>query len=669
MDTNNPFLQNSNTPLDYSAVTLDNMRAAFDYVLQAHEQGIARIIDAQQALPTWDDFVLAVDELDARLLGVLNATVPLVGKNGDWGNAIIGFYGKVLERFDQKLTDSRLQALYERLAMSANGVNLDAQKRATLRWYLDKFAASGTSLDADKKARLAELQKQITALRGSYLQNLNRPGLVIQDEAELRGVPQRVRDELASRAQAAGEQGWLIACENAVTDSVLMYAEHRPLRESVYRAYNLRGVSEDHQQDNGMLLQRLAELLDEKARLLGFANHPELSLQAKSAGAPVEVNAFLHDLADSLRPAMAQRRSLIERQATAQGLSRLEPWDISYLQEQSRASTKVLSTESLREFFPLSAVVSALTRLAEKLFGLVLMPKPFATWDGSVLTFEAWQDNALIGFLYLDAVQHPGKQPDMVSTTYIRNRRVNAEGIYQKAAVAVFIDIPAAVDGGQPLLDHLSLRKLYHEFGHALHHLLVRTSNYVLSNVTELGTDGVELFGKLFERWVWDAGYLVEISSHHRNGSKLTQERVKECLGRLRQDGLEEAARDLSLALFDLDLHATPKDGRTLEQRLTDARERCGYWPLADFEHPVHAFQHLVSGYDAGYYAYLWSDVHAFDLFTRFEAQGLLDRDTGRALQETLFAPGASRSLREGIEAFLGRSPSHLPYLRWHGVN
>lgn len=669
MDTRNPFLQHSKVPLDYHAVTLDNMLAAFDFVLQAHEHGIARIIDAQQTHPTWDDFVLAIDELDAQLLAVFNASLPLLGRGEDWGKAVLGFYGKVVERFDQKLTNGRLQALYERLARRANGVNLDAHKRATLRWYLDNFAISGTALDTDGKARLAELQRQITTLRGQYQLNLNRPGLRIDDEARLRGIPQRVRDELASRAREAGERGWLIACETAVTETVLMYAEHRPLRESVYRAYHLRGVSEDGQQDNGTYLQRLAELLDEKALLLGFANHPELSLQAKSAGGLAQVNRFLHDLADNLRPAMIERRSRIESQAAVQGVSDPEPWDMSFLQARHKASTKVLSTESLREFFPLPVVVSALTQLAEKLFGLVLVPKPFAAWDDSVQTFEAWQDNALIGFLYLDAVQHPGKQLDWVSTTYIRSRRVNAEGVYQEAAVVVFSDIPAAVDGGQPLLDHLSLRKLYHEFGHALHHLLVRTTNHVLSNVSALGTDGVELFGKLFERWVWNADYLAGISSHQWNGTKLDRTRVEECLGRLRQDGLEEAAGHLSLALFDLDLHATPKDGRTLEQRLTDARARCGYWPLADFERPAHAFQHLVSGYDAGYYAYLWSDVHAFDLFTRFEAQGLLDRGTGRALQEALFAPGASRPLREGIEAFLGRAPSHLPYLRWHGVN
>lgn len=659
----NQLLQNSHIPVDYPAITIENMQVAFDHVLLAHEQGIERILLDQQAMPTWDDMVLAVDGLDSQLLAVLYAASPLVGRDEAWAAAIIDFFAKATERFEQKFTNAALQALYERLANSDIGKQLDAQKRATLRWHLDKFTASGASLDPAGKVRLAELLKQISAVREAFRSNINRPGLSITDESELSGIPQRILDELATKAQEAGEPGWLIACESVTTDAVLKHADNRQLRERVYRAYNTRGLG--LQQDNRSHLEQLARLLEEKAHLLGFASHLEQSLHVKSAGSVAQVHGFLHDLADHVRPAMLQWRADMQRQAAAKGLGNVQAWDIAYLQASSRS---VLSTEALREYFPLNAVVSALQQLAEKLFGVTLQARPLATWDGSVQPFEVWQDNALIGFLYLDAVQHAGKQPDSVFTTYIRNRRVDAEGIYQAASVVVYSDVPAALAGSQPLLDHLSLRKLFHEFGHALHHLLVRTTNHVMSNVTELGTDGVELFGKLFERWVWDADYLVAISSHQHDGSQLTRARVDECLRRLRQQGVEETARDLSLALFDLDLHGTPNDGRSLEQRLGDARERCGYWPLADFEHPAHAFDHLVNGYDAGYYAYLWSDVHAFDLFTRFEAQGLLDRATGRALQETLLAPGASRPLREGIELFLGRQASQLPYLRWHGL-
>ena len=661
----NPLLQGSKTPVDYSAITLQNMQAAFDHVLQAHEQGIARIIERQQALPTWDDLVLAVDELDAQLLAVLYAVMPLMGKAPSWGEAVMDFYARTVARFDQKFTNTSLQALYARLASSAHGVNLAAQQCTTLSWHLDKFASSGVALGAADKARLVELQTQIGNLRQAFLGNLDRPGLLVDDEAELRGLPPRLREELAVRAEEVGEQGWLVACESASTEAVLRQAAHRPLRERLYRALHTRGVSTDLAQDNGTHLQQLAECLDEKARLLGAANHVELSLRSKSAGSLSEVGDFLQGLAAAVKPAMGQWRTKLQQQATAQNLGPVQPWDISYLQATAGDAS---ANEAFRDYFPLSAVVTALTGLARQLFALDLRPRQLAAWDDSVQSFEVWQDHAYIGLLYLDAVQHAGKQPDAVFTTYVRNRRIDAEGIYQPAVVVVNSDIPAALAGAEPLLDHLSLRKLYHEFGHALHHLLVRTTNQVMSNVTELGNDGVELFGKLLERWVWDARYLAGIAAPRKDGSALSEAQAEAYLSQFKQEGIEEIGRDLSLALFDLDLHGAPHDGRTLEQRLQQARGLCGYWPMADFEHPAHAFDHLVTGYDAGFYAYLWADVHAFDLFTRFEASGLLDRETGQALQETLFEPGASQPLRDGIEAFLGRLPSHDAYARWYGL-
>lgn len=661
----NPLLQSSSTPVDYPSITLQNMRDAFEHVLRAHAQGVARIIEQQQALPTWDDLVLAVDALDAQLLAVLYTVIPLVGKQPSWGEAIADFYGQTVARFDQKFANRHLHSLYERLANSAIGRNLGTQQRATLHWYLGKFAVGGAALAESDQARLAELQMQIGELRQAFLSNIGRPGLLVEDETELRGLPRRLRDELAARAEAAGAQGWLIACESEPTGAVLRQAAHRPLRERVYRAFHTRGVSADPQQDNGTQLQRLAECLDEKARLLGFASHLELSLLGKSAGSASQVSHFLQLLARCVRPAMAQWRARLAQQAVAQGLGTVRPWDVSYL---LAASGEAQPRGTFREHFPLSGVVNALAQLAQQLFALELRPRRLATWDDSVQAFEIWQHHAFIGLLYLDAVQHAGKQADAVFTTYVRNRRVDAEGIYHPAVVVVNSDIPAAQKGAEPLLDHLSLRKLYHEFGHALHHLLVRTSSHVMSDVTELGTDGVELFGKLFERWVWDAGYLAGIAGPRQDGSTLSQAQAEVHVNALRQQSIDEIGRDLSLALFDLDLHRTPLDGRTLVQRLEDARACCGYWPLEDFERPAHAFDHLMDGYDAGFYAYLWADVHAFDLFSRFQAQRLLDRATGRALQQTLFESGAARPLREGIQAFLGRPPSPSAYLRWHGL-
>lgn len=381
----NPLLQNSHIPVDYPAITIENMQVAFEHVLLAHEQGIERILLDQQAMPTWDDMVLAVDGLDSQLLAVLYAASPLVDRDEAWAAAIIDFFAKTTERFDQKFTNAALQALYERLANSDIGKQLDAQKRATLRWHLDKFSASGASLAPAGKVRLAELLKQISAAREAFRSNINRPGLSVTDESELSGIPQRIRDELATRAQEAGEPGWLIACESVTTDAVLKHADNRQLRERVYRAYNTRGVGLGLQQDNRSLLEQLARLLEEKAHLLGFASHLEQSLHVKSAGSVTHVRGFLHDLAEHVRPAMLQWRADMQRQAAAKGLGNIQPWDIAYLQASSRT---VLPTEALREYFPLNAVVSALQQLAEKLFDVTLQARPLATWDDSVQPFE-----------------------------------------------------------------------------------------------------------------------------------------------------------------------------------------------------------------------------------------------------------------------------------------
>lgn len=661
----NPLLQDGNVPVDYPSITVQSMQNAFDQVLVRYAQGIERVIDSQPAMPTWDDLVLAMDDLDAQLYAVLYGVMPFLGKGQAWSDPILAFHIAASSALDSRFCNEQLQSLYEQLAYSDIGRNLDSRQRATLRWHVERFRVSGASLPKSDKARLLDLQRQITELEERYLLNLDHPDVVVDDITQLRGLSQRSLDELNERARQRGSNGWSIPCESWATERVLEEAELGATREQVYRAFHGRGVNTGSSPDNGQVLQQLALLRHERATLLAFSDHMNLSLARKSAGSPRQVRAFLQGLAAGMKPVVLQWRSDFERDAQKLGLDDMQPWDLRFAQKQLRDAAKIMSKEALREFFPMAAVIDALIQLARRLFGLELRATPAPVWAPSVLAFEAFQHNARIGLLYLDAVQHAGKQADAVFTTYVRNRRVDAEGIYQQAVVIVFSDVPEGSAGAQPLLDHLALRKLYHEFGHALHHLMVRTDNHVQSGVIELGTDGTELFGKLFERWVWNAAYLVSISSHHSDGHQIDREQVEQCIERYKREAIGEAALELSKALFDVDLHTNPGDGKTVRQRFAQSREHCGYWPLHAHEHPAHTFDHLVTGYDAGYYAYLWADVCAVDIFTRFEQTGLLDRALGQVLFESLIAPGASRPLREGVRQFLGREISLHPYLQW----
>ncbi|MFT0865544.1 M3 family metallopeptidase [Pseudomonas sp. CAM1A] len=668
MSSDNPLLQASAIPINYDAVTLDNTREAFAYALAAHRDGIARIVEQQRRLPTWDDLVLAVDELDAQLNAVLLAASPLTCKGDDWANLLNVFYGQLLTRFDEKLASSVLRDLYHKLAVRM-GVNLDAHERATLRWYSEAFIRHGARLDEAGKHKLAQINGKIQEIVGKFGDNMWLEGTHVSEQALLAGLPARLRDEFAEQARHNGMSGWLIGSDVASTHALLDQAADRSLREMVYRRHHQRGVNSDAEQDNGTHLLNLARERAKKAHLLGFSDYPALSLRAKSAGDTGQVRRFLHDLAARIKPLMIKRRAALQALAGQHGLGPLQPWDRRHVQTLERQARQLPTRDTFREFFPLPKVIDALVDLVRKLFGLRLVadasPGRMPVWHPSVRAFEVWLDHALVGYFYLDAVQYPGKQPDLVATRYVRNRRVDAEGRFHPGVVMAFIDIPP---GSPALLDPTSLLKLFHEFGHAMHHLLVRTTTHVASGVSNLGADGVEVFSKLFERWAWEADYLMGISAHKDDGRPIERKQLQGLLASLRAAAFEQTANDLALALFDLDLHSTPNDGRSLRQRLGEARERCGYWPLEAYEHPAHAFDHLLSYYDAGYYAYVWSDVQAFDLFTRFQRNGLLDRVTGAALQVALLDSGAARPLHEGMRAFLGRGPSPDAFLAWHGL-
>ncbi|MFK8332031.1 M3 family metallopeptidase [Pseudomonas sp. BJa5] len=674
MNSDNPLLAHHDDPIDYAVVRIEHVRAAIDQLIADTRIAINTIIDHQRRLPTWDGLVLAIDALDARLNNTLNSIVPLGFRaEGEWQKITFECWDRVQAFFREKLQNVELLHLYERFAASAHGRNLDWHGKAALHRTLTAFRLSGVHLPAHQRARLQALEQQVSSLNEAFFINMSRSSdnwsLHIMDEQRLHGIPALNKAAMAAAATTKGLGGWLITLEEAPYLAVIEHAQDRALREQLYRAYLTRGASADPQYDNAGVLQALAETKQEKARLLGFASFPQFNLQLKGGASPEQVVTFLEDLARQAGPGLERERQQLQAAAQQQGLVQPQPWDVVYLRKQMGHTPLSVSEDDLRAFFPLPAIVSALIDLARNLFGLVLTPaSDISIWEPGVLAFEAVQDHALLGYLYIDAIARDGKPSEAAWTSYLRNRHTDADGIYHTSAAALFTSIAPGQGSAPPLLTHLDLRKLFHEFGHGLHHLLVRTANYHLSDIQKLGPGGFEIASKLLERWCWSASYLASISTHFERGTSLSVHTLQAVLDRYQAQERPKLAVELAKSLFDLDLHGSPDDGRAVQQRVEDSFGKAGAWPLAAFERPMHAFDHLVTGYDVGYYGYLWADVHAFDLFSRFEQEGLKNRATGLALQDEVFAPGAARPIRTGVEAFLNRPLSALPFLRWYGL-
>ncbi|WP_070091346.1 MULTISPECIES: M3 family metallopeptidase [Pseudomonas] len=666
MQAPNPLLNENRSPIDYDRITLEHVKTALDSVARAYEAGLAQVLDSQQTQPSWYGLVLAMDEVIAELQAVIFATLPLTGRGEAWSAAFGEGYSRAQRLFMESRQNQPLHALYERLA--ASEPSLDVYEQATLRRILLEFRLAGVHLDTQQSATLAQLEDDINDQIGGFYQTLDetreRSSIHIEDQTRLEGIPQRLRDQMARQARDAGLEGWQILCNERHANIILEFAEDRSLREAVYKAYHSRGAHADEQQDNGTRLQQLALLREQKGQLIGNASYAQLMLQGKAAGGVEPVRRLLQTLAQQLRPAMLKARSGLQQLAVEHALGDAQPWDIKYL----RARKQVMSSEALRGYFTLDKAIQALVDLAGRVFDLKLAPCSTSAWHPSVRTFTVQQDGVEIGVLYLDVLTYSDKQGG-VHTIAVRHRRRDAQGRAHGASAMVVSDGEPGQDAQPPLLDHLALRKLFHEFGHGLHILLMPTTNHVLSDPNRAGSDSQEFFGKFLERWLWDAQYLADLSGHYQTGESLTLEQAQSVLADLREAQLEKCAFDVSMALFDLELHSTPGDGKTVQERLSECRDRCGCWPLASFEKPAHAFDYLVAGYEAGYYSYVWGEAHAIDVFTHFEQWGVLDNRAGKRFRAAFANWANAKPMTQACEDFLGRPMRIEAMLGWYGLD
>ncbi|SDC75603.1 oligopeptidase A [Pseudomonas guariconensis] len=665
MQARNPLLNDNRAPIDYDSVTLEHVKSALDTVAGAYETGLSQVLEGQQKQPSWDGLVLAMYNVIADLQATVFATLPLANKGEAWHAAFGEGYRRAQRLFMENRRNKPLHALYQRLATDES--SLDVYEKATLRRILLEYRLAGVHLDAQQNATLAQLEDDINEQIGGFYQTLDetseRSSIQIEDEARLQGVPQRLRDLMARQAKDAGLEGWQILCNERNAKAILEFADDRRLREAVYTAYHSRGVHSDEQQDNGNRLQQLALLREQKGQLIGNTSYAQLILQGKAAGSVEPVHQLLQTLAQKLRPAMLKARTALQGLAAQHDLDAVQPWDVRYL----RARKQAMSNEALRGYFTLDKVVHALVDLAERVFDLTLTPCSVSAWHPSVRSFTVHQEGVEVGMLYLDVLMHPGKQ-DGAHTIAVRHRRRDEQGRTHGASVMVVSDGEPGLGGEPALLDHLALRKLFHEFGHGLHILLMPATNHLLSDPNRAGSDSQEFFGKFLERWLWNAQYLADISSHYLTGEPLTLAQAQAALANLREAQLEKCVFDVSMALFDLELHSSPGDGKSIQQRLSECRERCGCWPLASFEKPAHAFDYLVAGYEAGYYSYVWGEAHAIDVFTHFEKWGLFDNRAGKRFRAAFANWANAKPMPEGCEEFLGRPMQIEALLDWYGL-
>jgi len=674
----NPLLQAFDLP-PYSAIRPEHVEPAVDAILADNRKAITELLKQQSGTLSWKGLVLVLDELNARLG---RAWSPVSHLNAVCNNAELrAAYEACLPKLSEYATElgqnRALFQAYEALASSPEAEGFEVAQKTILEHALRDFRLSGIDLPEAEQQRYGAVQMKLSELASKFSNQLLDATQAwtkqVTDEAALAGLTDSAKAQMKQAAEAKGLDGWLISLEFPSYFAVMTYADDRALREEVYAAYCTRASDQGPnagQYDNGPLMLEILALRQELAKLLGFANYAELSLASKMAETTDQVLHFLRDLGVRGKPFAEQDLRELQAFAAEQGCADLQSWDVGYYSEKLREQRYSISQEILRAYFPVDKVLSGLFAIVEQLYGIQIEElSGFDSWHPDVRLFEIKENGAHVGRFFFDLYARANKRGGAWMDG-ARDKRRDADGKLISPVANLVCNFTPAVGDKPALLTHDEVTTLFHEFGHGLHHLLTRVEHAGASGINGVAWDAVELPSQFMENWCWEPEGLALISGHHETGEPLPQDLLDKMLAAKNfQSGLM-MVRQIEFSLFDFELHATHGDGRSVLEVLEGIRNEVSVLRPPAYNRFPNSFAHIFSGgYAAGYYSYKWAEVLSADAFSRFEEEGVFNRDTGRAFREAILARGGSQEPMQLFVDFRGREPSIDPLLRHLGLS
>ena len=689
-DTTNPLLDFSGLPR-FDAIRPEHVTPAIEHLI-ATASAVVTQLEAPSDNVTWDNFVIPLEEATEQLgraWGVINH-LNNVADTPELRATYNENQPKVTEFWTALSQNEALFDKYKAIKASPAYAGLSAARKKIVENAVRDFRLGGAELPPEKKERFADIQEQHAAVSTRFSENVldatNDYKYLVEEEADLAGVPDDAKQAARAAAEADGKSGFQFTLHFPSYFPILQFADKRELRETIYRASATKAsemgtvFSELEKWDNTSNIATLLKLRDEEAKLLDYRNFAEVSLVPKMAQSPEHVIEFLEDLARRARPFAEQ--DLAELRAFAKeelGIEKLEAWDITYASEKLREQRYAFSAQEVKEYFPEPKVIDGLFKLIQRLFSVQILPDTAPVWHADVRFFRIEREGQLVGQFYLDPYARSGKGGGAWMDD-ARGRRLSTGGELQTPIAYLVCNFtpPATVDGKlQPsLFTHDEVTTLFHEFGHGLHHMLTQVDEIGVSGISGVEWDAVELPSQFMENFCWEWDVLQHLTGHVKTGEPLPRALYDKMLAAKNfQSGLQ-TLRQVEFSLVDMHLHYDydPTSAQTVQELINDVREKFSVMMPPALNRFQHSFGHIFSGgYAAGYYSYKWAEVLSADAYAAFEEAleaggGALSEETGKRFQQEILAVGGSRPALESFKAFRGREPSIDALLRHNGM-
>lgn len=684
--SNNPLLIGQGLP-PFSQIKPEHVEEAITTLLIELQKQVAELETTVK--PTWQDLVEPLTAIEERLSWSWGIVAHLMGvKNSqELRTAYEKVQPQVVKFYNQLSQSQPLYQAFKALQTEETWSQLEPAQQRIVESAIRDAELSGVGLTGETRDRFNQIQLELAELSTKFSNNLLDATKAFQlrltSPEEIAGLPPSALDLAAQTARAAGDTEatasdgpWVITLDYPSYVPFLKYAESRELREKVYKAFITR--ASQGELNNYPLLNRILELRQEKAKILGFKTYAELSLARKMAPSVVAVESLLEEL--RVVSYEAAEAELAELKAFAQ-TTELQPWDVAFWSEKQREAKFAFTAEELRPYFSLPQVLQGLFSLAENLFRIKITAADGQApiWHADVRYFQISdeQDQA-IAYFYLDPYSRPGEKRGgaWMADCINRGQVIIDNQVTVRLPVAYLICNQTPPIGEQPsLMTFGEVTTLFHEFGHGLQHMLTQINYPGAAGINNIEWDAVELPSQFMENWCYHRSTLMGMAKHYKTGELLPEHYYQKLLAARYYMSGSAMLRQLHFSLLDLELHHRYQPGgiekpQQVRDRLAKITTVIPPLPEDAF---LCSFGHIFAGgYAAGYYSYKWAEVLSADAFAAFEEANLdvLDslQEVGLRFRNTVLALGGSLPPMEVFTRFRGREPDTQALLRHNGL-
>ncbi len=537
---------------------------------------------------------------------------------------------------------------------------LNFEQRRVIELNILNFELSGAHLDEKAKERLQEINIKKSELSNDFSQNLldatNAYEYITANKEDVDGLPQS--DIESAKFEDEGETKYKFTLQMPSYIAYMTYGKNAQIREELYKAYVTRAP------ENAKIIDELLALKNEMSKILGFCNYAEYSLKSKMAKNEKSVVDFLQTLVKKSKAQAVEELKEVQEMASEP----LQSFDSAYYSELLKKEKYDLDEELYRPYFEQQSVVDGMFEFLNRLFGIRFQRVEEKLWDEKASSYDLYVDDKLRARLYLDLEARKSKR----GGAWMHNWQAHCtdeDGEEQLASAFVVCNFPPSSAKQKSLLRHDDVVTLFHEMGHAIHHLLSSVNENEVSGVNGVEWDAVEFPSQFLENFAYEPTVLKLFATHHETGETIPDEMIEKLVRSKNFLSASGMLRQLEFSIFDFKLHTKVHKEDEVQNLLDEIRQETALIQTPSYNKFQNGFAHIFAGgYAAGYYSYKWAEVLSADAFFSVVDEGIFESQTAKKYLDIVLKGGGAKSMDDYFKELMGREPKAENLLRLNGI-